>query len=256
MVQKITEKDELEVVNAYQSNFNIREILKKFKINNIKLYSILKKYNISKRKPDRKKPISKTRIGENIRCFKCKEFKNKDFFQKCKDGYKTICKKCHSESEINRLSKISREKKRETSVKEYNKIKEKRKKAALNELPIEESIKIWIDNVIKRKCSGGKFSSRKNLCRKNLMEKCLKAKELYPYIVFCYVEGLGLKRSMIASLDKIDSLKEYSDDNIQVIPLWLNSAKLDLNQDELDDLIISYIKINLKLSEKIKNKNF
>lgn len=36
-----------------------------------------------------------------------------------------------------------------------------------------------------------------------------------------------------ASIDRIDSSKPYSDDNIQVIPLWLNMAKLNKSIDFL-----------------------
>ena len=88
-----------------------------------------------------------------------------------------------------------------------------------------------------------------------LIQKCLKAKEIYPNIIFCFVKNMNLNRSMIASLDKIIPSKGYTDENTQIIPLWLNSAKLDSTQEELDNNILSYIENNKEILKKLFDRN-
>jgi hypothetical protein len=46
----------------------------------------------------------------------------------------------------------------------------------------------------------------------------------------------------IQTLDRIDSTKDYSDiSNIEIIPWWLNAAKMQLSHDELKKLMKHYL---------------
>lgn len=48
----------------------------------------------------------------------------------------------------------------------------------------------------------------------------------------------GSNKGLNASLDRVDSSKDYSDiANLRVIPLWLNSAKLQMSDSELNNLM-------------------
>jgi len=241
----ITDELELEIINSYTSNLKNKEICAKFNIKYPTIYRILLKYNIPK-----KGMAPRTRFGDSIKCHKCNLIENKSFFICVKKVYRTLCKKCHSDDETRRRSLRSSEEKKEVGRKSYSIQKERRKQGALGMIPIEKQIDIWVKRAITRNDK----RDRVNLCKKLLIEKCFKAKKLYPNIIFCFVENLNLNRSMIASLDKIIPSQGYTNENTQVIPLWLNSAKLNSTQEEFDNNILEYIEKNKHLCEKILDR--
>jgi hypothetical protein len=118
--------------------------------------------------------------------------------------------------------KKSREKAREGYYKKKNR---------LNKLSNIESIPYWVTRIRSR------LKERQNLTKEHLVDLSKKGLNLYPYIVF---NSKG-KRAYFASLDRIDSNKGYIKKNVQVIPLWLNSAKLDLSEIELKKLMKGYL---------------
>lgn len=119
-------------------------------------------------------------------------------------------------------------------------------------------IKEWVNRIINhpRNKKFKKFESRSTLSKEGLIIKCFEAFQKFPEINFCFSKNDN--RSNMASLDKIDAHKPYSDDNVEVLPLWLNSAKLDSSKEELYKKIIDFcIREPLILNELttlIKNK--
>ena len=87
----------------------------------------------------------------------------------------------------------------------------------------------------RNRASENRFKQRKDLDLENLKLLCYKARELFPYITFNNRRD-GRNSQTWASIDRVDPTKPYSDDNIIVVPLWLNSAKLDSSYPELFDI--------------------
>lgn len=101
-----------------------------------------------------------------------------------------------------------------------------------------QKIRNWASRAINRYKSDAKhFSSRKNLSIDLLEKLAFQALEKYPYIEFFRPSKIAYR----ASLDRIDSSKPYSPKNVQILPFWLNSAKVDLSEKELKRLIKSYL---------------
>lgn len=71
----------------------------------------------------------------------------------------------------------------------------------------------------------------------------IEAKKRFPYMVFRGVKFTDSK-ARYASIDRIDSSKDYSDiTNIQILPLWLNMAKADLSENELKVYMQHYLNL-------------
>jgi hypothetical protein len=149
--------------------------------------------------------------------------------------------------------KLSGKEKKEYYKLKHQALREKKKKIASDSLPQEDQINFWVTNILNLNTK--RHDERKSLCRESLKEKCRAAKEKFPDLIFYFVKGVSKQRLWLASLDRIDSNLGYTDDNVQVIPLWLNLAKSDSTQDEIDDILYSYVtslpkfKRLLKLSE-------
>jgi hypothetical protein len=127
-----------------------------------------------------------------------------------------------------------------------NELKEKKERAKINSAKQrEEYIKLTdINEIVKIWCrrwlnSSGKTRNpgRKDISFDFLYNKCIESMKLFPYMTFKNIIEDGGRKAFYASVDRIDSSKIYSEDNIVVIPLWLNSAKLDMTIDELKEVI-------------------
>ncbi len=162
---------------------------------------------------------------------------------------KLLCKKCHCVNEKKRRDSWSDEE-RKIQYKRIHKLaKDAKHKLSLSSDTLKK-INFWIKNIFQRARESKQFESRKTISEEILREKCLESLKKFPEINFCFIAGSGSLRADMASLDRIDCSKPYSDENIQIIPLWLNSAKLDLTEEELCDKIINFSLNN----EYIRNK--
>lgn len=188
-------------------------------------------------------------------CYVCKEIKD---FKECVPeknknksvtGYRNMCLVCnrkHSNKYYYELKqKPNKYKKRlRAGRKHYYRSKE-----YLSTLPIDKLIVRWCKKNIGR-CktySGRKkavklLQSREKIPLEFLIQLAYAAIKKYPYIDFRPNQGTSLNRP---SLDRIDSSKDYSDlSNLEIIPLWLNSAKLKASYEELNKNILHYIQIH------------
>ena len=172
-----------------------------------------------------------------MRCSKCQEKKTKNEMSvrdaKAKTDskkYKTYCKSCASKITKQWKNKLSDEEKQQKHKTAYSKRKEKLK------YDLDYSIRHWTSSCKKRQ--GKRFEGRKNLSTEHIVQLCYEALEKFPYISFFQ----GKEKYQTPSLDRIDNSIPYSDDNVRVIPLWLNSAKLDMTDDKLNELILHYMK--------------
>jgi hypothetical protein len=240
----IPPKTEQKIIDDYVGGLKNKDICVKHQLTPPRLYNILNKYNVPK-----KGPSSHTRFGEKIKCSACQIIKTQTLFPCVKGIYRTICKECHAKKEDLRRPNINPEILKRHNIKSYDTSKKKRLDGLNGILSLDEQIDLWIKKTTTRR-SEKRFIERKTLCKETLKTKCLYAKVKYPDLIFCFVSGQNFNRGMIASLDKIDSSKGYVDENVQVIPLWLNSAKLDSTQEQIDDILINYILINENLSNK------
>ena len=177
-----------------------------------------------------------------MKCSKCQEEKSLEEMSirnkneiKIYKKYKTYCKKCSSN-----LTKEWRNKNPD-KVKKLNKIAYEKIKISIDN-NIDYAINYWCDHWINR--SGNQFYSRKNINKNHLIALCQNALKIYPYLKF----QQNKEKWETPSVDRIDSSKPYTNDNITVIPLWLNSAKLDMDINQLHKLIKHYIDINQLLS--------
>lgn len=166
------------------------------------------------------------------RCYKCeREDIEKDKMSVSNGKIRNICKACRCNEEKNRRAKKTKEELKEISAKHYRTQIERF--AALDEFDPEEIeivIHRWaVKNRIRN--SESKFKQRMNLDLENLKMLCYKAREIFPYITFNNKRSKDSKWDTFtwASIDRIDPTLPYRDDNILVVPLWLNSAKLDFS---------------------------
>ena len=235
---------EQKIVQDYISGIKNKDICLQYDLTPPRLYIILNKYNIPK-----KGNSSHSRFGENIKCYICQDIKHQTLFPCVKGIYRTGCKKCHAKKEAIRRPNIPADVLKQSQIKTYKHIKRRKLDAVHDLIPLYDQIMLWVRKTTTRS-SEKKFTTRKNLCRDILVAKCYEAKDKYPGILFSFIYDMGLNRGMIASLDRIDSSKGYTDENTQVIPLWLNSAKMDQSQVQIDDIIVSYVLNSEYLSEK------
>jgi hypothetical protein len=179
-------------------------------------------------------------------CPVCKKEKDITLFRKrskSKTGYDYICKVCHSEKQKERWHSKSNKEKTAISKQLYKKHRLKLATATL-----EEQISYWASKILSRhqclttkasKKSSERFKTRENLSKGFLVMKAKEALQIFPYLSFFNTRGDGNEMAY-ASLDRIDSNKPYSEENVRVIPLWLNSAKLNGEQSTLDSYIKEY----------------
>ena len=168
----------------------------------------------------------------NIYCSTCKEIKQEHEMCFVKGKMRNKCKSCHTRDNTINRAKKSDEHLKEVSKRTYRKRKERISSGFYTE---DELIRIWCRKA--RTKSGLKNSrTRENLSVGVLYEKALIAKQMFPYITFNN-SRLNNDHHNWASLDRIDSSKGYEDDNVIIVPLWLNSAKLNMTYKQLLDLI-------------------
>lgn len=149
-----------------------------------------------------------------------------------KKGYRNYCKKCATAKEKTRKQNFSEEKKKKLSKIYY--------KTQLNKISedLDYAIKTWCSRWKNGNKCGNKYqSSKKNVSQKKLIELSNTALKNFPYLKF----SNNKEKWETPSVDRIDSSREYSDDNIQIIPLWLNSAKLDMSENKLIELMKLYL---------------
>lgn len=185
-------------------------------------------------------------MGMNKFCPVCKISKAIDLFRKrskSKTGYDYICKECHSKKQKNRWRLKSFEEKKSLNKKYYTSHRSKLKNLSLGKL-----INRWAQLILNRKYTCGnrtssvsknRFVSRQSISKKILISKAIKGLKLFPYMSFLNFRGDG-NEMCYASLDRIDSNLPYSNNNIQIIPYWLNSAKLNGSIGKLHELIRDY----------------
>lgn len=100
-------------------------------------------------------------------------------------------------------------------------------------------IKHWVDHQCRRRSEKRpQYAGRRQLDKKLLFMMCLESKMHFPYITFKNIredaQDTGWKW---ASLDRIDSTQPYSNDNVCIVPMWLNSAKMNMKYEELFNLL-------------------
>lgn len=173
------------------------------------------------------------------RCYKCKrEDIPREDMAISGGKIRNVCRKCRCIEEQERRSRRTPEKIERLKIESKQKYREQVELiSSLDEFK-EEDLEFLINKwVIKNKnrVTEKRFKQRKVLDSDNLKFLCYKARELFPYITFNNKRD-GRNSQTWASIDRVDPTKPYSDDNIIVVPLWLNSAKLDSSYQELFDL--------------------
>lgn len=114
-----------------------------------------------------------------------------------------------------------------------------RKRIASGEMDFDVRLNHWMNQTRLK-------DGRRHLSKSFLKEKAMEALEKFPYIRFLHkCPGVGQKNNSYhpfsASLDKIDPKLGYDEDNVQVIPMWLNEAKLNSSMEELIPLLRDFI---------------
>jgi hypothetical protein len=177
--------------------------------------------------------LSVIHVGDYImQCSRCQEQKSLEEMavrNKAKGSYKTWCKKCASKETKEWREKQPLERLKKQQKKQY--AKHKSRKITDDEY----AIRVWCSNWRRRQ--GARFSSRLSIDIDYLVSLMKDAIKKYPYL------HCRPSRSLweTPSVDRIDSSKPYSEDNIVVIPLWLNSAKLDMPLEKLHELMREYL---------------
>lgn len=172
-------------------------------------------------------------------CKRCLIEKSLDDFSDSKQNgniyKKANCKECRNIIEKEHRDKIDINTKREKYKKVYKQQLERIK--IDKEYDIRKWATIWKARPKENpyRLVQQKFlDSRKDIPLEELIRLAKIAYEKFPYMQFAYKTKLKL---YTASVDRIDSNKPYTLDNIKVVPFWLNSAKLNGTFDELLGLI-------------------
>lgn len=193
-------------------------------------------------------------------CILCNQTKKIEEFVKRKNsrtGYARRCRECHNKECIAKFRSLTSEEKKRIAKEHYA----KRRKSFRESDKIEDQIYFWAtkwrgsaryNNKGISKDRKKLFLTRKNITQKGLEQKAIEGKQKFPEMEFFPNNQNNLL--FRASVDRIDSLKPYSDDNIQVIPNWLNSAKLDMELDKFNSVIEDYYKRFIK--KDINEKSF
>lgn len=172
---------------------------------------------------------------KNKQCIHCGESNLDKLVKGGNNTRRNICKKCHCNNNKIWYKSLSKEDKSKRSKEYYKKRKEKIKNFTEDEKIIEWAKRFRNRSIIglKRKDN---FNSRKDLSIDLLVEKAKEGLNKFPYMTFLDSKN----KWATASVDRIDSSKEYSEDNIRVVPFWLNSAMLNLDDDKFHELITHY----------------
>lgn len=169
------------------------------------------------------------------KCTKCQQEKSvKDFVMKKKKP-RSVCKACHAAYQREYNKKCDPELKKARNLRSQEQQKTRRKEICSGERPIEEQIDYWAKKMLHR-------SNRKELSLEVVKKLALQAKQKFPYLKFGYLRSRSKNCGYSASIDRINPELGYTNDNIQIIPLWLNSAKLTLSEQELRKLMNHYLK--------------
>lgn len=151
---------------------------------------------------------------------------------------KNLCKECHNAESLKRWHLLSFEKKKEKGRIGYLKIKEKN--ISLSQNDIDFCVRKWIMKWKNRWVESDFLASRKNLDIDQLIILAKQGLEKFPYMDFSIDKKS--KQAYWASVDRIDSDLDYSNiNNLQFVPFWLNSAKMDLSINELKEVMRQFL---------------
>lgn len=111
----------------------------------------------------------------------------------------------------------------------------------LHAIKKEDPIKYWAIRWLRRiKWKKDRSDVDSDITVKYLINKYKQAKKKYPKLT----TEPGLLWSV--SVDRIDNNKHYKKGNIQIIPMFLNSAKSNFTMEEINAAIEEYYLITLK----------
>jgi len=175
-----------------------------------------------------------------LKCSMCKLSKNESDFSKSKRfsrGYDYRCKKC------NRKRALDYHK--ANSEKITKKWKEQRLNRSSEEIKFESEKlrKNYREHYIKLMVTRARERSRLNNIECDLDESDIILPELCPLLQVPFVYGNGNNKWYTYSLDRIDTTKGYTKDNVQVITYLANTMKNKASKSEL----ITFAKNILKL---------
>lgn len=180
------------------------------------------------------------------KCRKCKIEKDKsEFFKsdKAKDKCSPYCKSCKAESDreyyrFNREKILQKVKERAASLKEelaeYHKVyrgKNRERLSTLNYLGIRKNPELALYQRVKAR------AAKKNLAF-DLELSDIVIPEFCPVLHIPLFIGEGMVSPNSPSMDRIDSTKGYTKDNIQIISYKANTMKSDANFTDL--LLFAY----------------
>lgn len=111
-----------------------------------------------------------------------------------------------------------------------------------NEMKLESRITLWIGRV---KTKGNKIN-RDGLSKEFLRKAAMEGLKRFPYMIFNYRKEEVLTRTtgghpFSASVDRKDPKLGYSEDNVEIIPLWLNNAKYNCEMEDLIPLLKHFV---------------
>lgn len=197
-------------INNYGNESKV-DICRKLNINNHVFYLKVKELSLN---------LSDSFNNSKKQCTKCKQFlpRNKDYFNtnKNKDGifFRSACKKCSKEVYFKTHSELDYYIKNLIRSKKYD----KRKRF--------KNIEFDIDLEFIKKM----FLNQNGICE-------------ITGISMTHFSGKGFCMSNL-SIDRIDSKKGYTKDNIQLVCLWANVSKNNMNLEDFKKYInLTYKKI-------------
>ena len=178
--------------------------------------------------------LSRKNLMKEKKCNKCGESRV-DYLVKKKGGHRSLCKSCHAKYEKER-KKIREQENPELKSERIRKGREyyKQKREQIGE-DLDARIYFWATQWRNTPREG---RDRSQITQKNLVELTYKGLEEFPYMLILEKD----KMHITASVDRIDSKLGYTDDNIQVIPYWLNSAKLNMEDNELREYMSHFLR--------------
>lgn len=175
-----------------------------------------------------------------LKCSMCKLSKSESNFSKSKKysrGYDYRCKKCNRE----RASKYHKE----NSEKIIKKWKDQRLNRSKEEIELDKikSKENYKNHYIKLMVARARERSRLNNIECDLDESDIILPELCPLLNVPFIYGNFNNKWYTYSLDRIDTTKGYTKDNVQVVTYLANTMKNKASKEEL----ITFAKNILKL---------
>lgn len=170
------------------------------------------------------------KLSDTKICLWCKEELSQSLFSKCRnsrDGLQSRCKKCDNEYNKKRRERIGKTEMR----KKYNEYR----KSRLNDFDYRISA-LW---------SASKQRAVANNREHSITKQDLK--DLFPSDFRCPVFGFELEwgdagfRETSPSIDRIDSTRGYTKDNVQIISWKANRIKSYATIDEIET-VLNYMK--------------